>query len=82
MSEPELPGFEKVVSQFAISKRSFQRKLKDEGSSFRKISDEIKSELSKFLQRSKNLKTQDIAYLLGYSEPSAYLRAVKKWEAV
>jgi len=27
--------------------------MKDEGSSFRKISDEIKSELSKFLQRVK-----------------------------
>jgi AraC-like DNA-binding protein len=80
MSEPELPGFVKVVSQFAMSERSFQRKLKSEGSSFRKIADEIKCELSIFLKRSKNRKTQEIAYLLGYSEPSAYLHAVKKWE--
>ncbi len=79
MSNPDLPAFEKVASQFAMSSRSFQRKLTEEDRSFRAISDEIKRDLSKYLRKSKKLRTQDIALLLGYSESSAYLHAAKKW---
>ena len=80
MSNPHLPDFAQVASEFTMSSRSFQRKLTNEGYSFRRISDDIKRDLSKYLKKSKTLKTQDIAYLLGYSEPSAYLHAAKKWK--
>ena len=43
-------------------------------------SDDVKRELSYYLANGKLIKTQDIAYILGYSEPSAYLHAVKRWE--
>jgi AraC-like DNA-binding protein len=79
LCSPELPGLEKVSSQFCMSARTLQRKLNDEGLSFRTIADEVKRDLSRFLQKSSHLKTQDIAHLLGYSESSAYLHAVKKW---
>ncbi|AFM05455.1 transcriptional regulator, AraC family [Bernardetia litoralis DSM 6794] len=78
---PEIPTFGQVSKQFALSDRTIQRKLTEEGQSFRKISDNIKKELSYYLAKGKQIKTQDIAYILGYSEPSAYLHAVKRWEA-
>ncbi len=77
---PEIPTFEQVSKQFALSDRSIQRKLNNEGQSFRKISDRIKQELSYYLTAGKLMKTQDIAYILGYSESSAYLHAAKRWE--
>ncbi|WP_339840894.1 AraC family transcriptional regulator ligand-binding domain-containing protein [uncultured Maribacter sp.] len=78
---PELPVFQQLSKQFALSDRTIQRKLTKEGQSFREISDEIKRELSNYLIKGKRIKTQDIAYILGYSEPSAYLHAVKRWDS-
>lgn len=77
---PELPNMQVVCELLAISTRSFQRKLKKENSSFRKISLEIKQELSTFLEAGKQLKTKDIAYILGYSEASAYIHARNNWQ--
>lgn len=77
---PEIPTFRQVSKQFPLSDRTIQRKLTKEGRSFRKISDDVKKELSYYLAKGKKIKTQDIAYILGYSEPSAYLHAVKRWE--
>lgn len=80
MCSPELPNFEQVQKQFPYSKRTMQRKLTAEGTSFRAIVNQIKKELSTYLNNENHLKTKDIAYILGYSESSAYLHAVKSWE--
>lgn len=80
LCSPELPNFEQVQQQFHYSNRTMQRKLNNEGTSFRKIMNGIKQELSSYLSSEKHLKTKDIAYILGYSEPSAYLHAVQSWK--
>lgn len=80
MCAPELPNLHQLSSQFAMSERSFQRRLAEEKTSFRAIINSIKKELARYLHEGKNLKTQDIAYLLGYSESSAFLHAAKKWQ--
>ncbi len=80
MCSPEIPNFEQVQKQFPYSKRTMQRKLTDEGVSFRGIVNAIKEELSNYLTNEKHLKTKDIAHILGYSESSAYLHAVKAWK--
>jgi AraC-like DNA-binding protein len=76
---PELPNFKQVCAQFAVSERTFQRKLTKEGQSFRAISNDIKRSLATYLREGNRVKTQDIAYILGYSEASAYLHAAKEW---
>jgi len=79
MCSPELPTLEQVCKQFALSQRTFQRKLTQEGYSFRSITNDIKKELAAYLREGNKMKTQDIALILGYSEPSAYLHAAKNW---
>ena len=79
MCSPELPTLEQVCKQFAMSSRSFQRKLTREGHSFRSITNDIKKELAAYLREGNKMKTQDIALILGYSESSAYLHAAKSW---
>lgn len=76
---PEVPNLQMVAQQFAMSSRSFQRKLAQEGQSFRAISNNIKQNLARYLSAGNKMKTQDIAYILGYSEASAYINALKKW---
>lgn len=80
MCSPELPSFHQVAEQFPLSHRTLQRKLTDEGVSFRKISDDVKQELANYLSKGKGIQTQEIAYILGYSGASAYLHAVSKWK--
>lgn len=79
MCSPELPTLEQVCKQFAMSQRTFQRKLTQEGHSFRTITNDIKKELAAYLREGNKMKTQDIALILGYSESSAYLHAAKNW---
>ncbi|MGJ3236025.1 AraC family transcriptional regulator ligand-binding domain-containing protein [Marivirga sp.] len=76
---PEPPNLDYVASQFFMTKRSFQRKLANEGNTFREIIDAIRQEMSSFLEMSSDLKINDISYLLGYSESSAYLHARNRW---
>lgn len=80
MCSPEIPSFEQVQKQFPYSQRTIQRKLTNEGVSFRSIANTIKEELSNYLTNEKHLKTKDVAHILGYSESSAYLHAVKSWK--
>ncbi|MFZ6010784.1 MAG: AraC family transcriptional regulator ligand-binding domain-containing protein [Bacteroidota bacterium] len=79
MCAPELPDLENVAAQFNAGSRSFQRALTGEGTSFRRITEDIKRDLSRYFRRGSALKTQDIAYLLGYSDASAYLHAERRW---
>lgn len=79
LCSPEIPTIKQVTQQFYLSERTMQRRLTDEGFSFRKIADDIKRDLSTYLSKDKKLQTQEIAYILGYSESSAYLHALKKW---
>lgn len=79
MCSPEIPNFEQVQKQFPYSHRTIQRKLTNESMSFRAIVNNIKQELSNYLINEKHLKTKDVAFILGYSESSAYLHAIKSW---
>ena len=82
MCTPELPTFDQVWIQFPYSSRTFQRKLADKGTTFRKITNAIKMELTAYLSLSQKFKTQEIAHLLGYAQSSSYLHAVKKWQEI
>ena len=79
MCNPELPTLQQVASQFSMTERTLQRKLKKEHTSFRVITNDIKKTLSYYLRKGKNIKTQDIAFTLGYSSSSSFLHANKQW---
>ncbi len=79
MCNPELPTLKQVSFQFSMTERTLQRRLKKEKTSFRTITNEIKKTLSNYLKKGKHIKTQDIAFTLGYSSSSSFLHANKKW---
>jgi AraC-like DNA-binding protein len=59
--------------------RQLQRHLQAEGTSFQTLVDNTRKELA--LRHLQNPETpiHDIAFLLGFSEPSAFQRAFKRW---
>ena len=82
MCNPELPTLKQVSIQFSLTERTLQRRLKTEQTSFRNITNEIKRTLSNYLKKGKDIKTEDIAFTLGYSSSSSFLHANKKWQKV
>jgi len=79
MASPEIPSVDEVASQFAMTPRTLQRHLKKDATNYRAIADQVREELHGFLAQEQQLNTNEIAHLLGYSSPSAYLHALKRW---
>lgn len=74
-----VPQLTEVVEHLRTSPRTLQRKLKEEGVSFQSITESVKSELALALLKKRELTVNEIAYRLGYAEPSVFRRAFKKW---
>jgi AraC-like DNA-binding protein len=68
-----------AARELRLSERSLQRRLTDEGFSFDEILDDLRRELGLRYLADPKLAIGEIAYLLGYSEPSAFHRAFKRW---
>jgi AraC-like DNA-binding protein len=70
---------EAVAANFNMSVRSLQRKLKSEGITFLEIVDAVRMALAITYLGSGNHPMKDIAFALGYNEPTAFVRAFKRW---
>ena len=75
-SAASLPG---LASRLHMSERSLQRRLADEGQTFDGLLDELRRELAHRYLSDKKIAIAEVAFLLGYSEPSAFHRAFKRW---
>jgi AraC-like DNA-binding protein len=75
----EIPPVDSVARQLSISIRSLQGYLKKEGTSYIKLVNEVRKNSAIHYLREKNTSIAEIAYVLGFSETSAFNRAFKKW---
>jgi len=67
-----------VAKRLGMTARSLQRRLQDEGVSFQTLRDDTRRTLAdRYL--GENLSLSEISFLLGFSEPSAFFRAFKRW---
>ena len=62
-----------------LSLRSLQRKLEDKGYNYKNLLEETRRELAEQYIRNSNLSISEITYMLGFSEPSNFSRAFKRW---
>jgi AraC-like DNA-binding protein len=69
-----------VASRLAMSRRTLQRRLREEGTSFGSLREAFRRHLAIDLLRDKTLAIYEIAFLLGYSETSNFYRAFRRWE--
>lgn len=73
------PDLRRIASRMSMSERSLQRRLSEEGTSFSRILDDLRRDLSAEILSDRNLSVAQVAFLLGYSEPSAFQRAFRRW---
>ena len=78
-----LPGgagtIEDVADKLGVSRRSLQRKLSEEGTTFQKQLNGTRELLARHYLRNTDISSDDIAFLLGYQESNSFLRAFSLW---
>ncbi|GAB2561290.1 AraC family transcriptional regulator [Spirosoma aerophilum] len=79
MMKGEEPALTTIADRLAIGVRTLQLHLKEAGTTYQRLLDETRKELAIGHLRELNLSTTDIAYLLGFAEPSVFFRSFKKW---
>ena len=75
----KVPPVEIVASQLNMTVRSLQRKLKDEHTTYRDVTQKIKKDLAVSLMAKSKFRVSEIAEILGYSDLSSFSKAFKKW---
>ena len=62
-----------------MSPRTLQRKLATENTSYQKVLDQTRYRMALDYLQQPRLAVSAVAYLLGFTEPSAFYRAFRKW---
>jgi AraC-like DNA-binding protein len=73
------PGLDAVARRLGFGARTLQRKLKEERTSHQELLEEMRRDLSERYLREPRMAICEVAYLLGFSEPSAFHRAFRRW---
>lgn len=76
---PGVLSEEEAAAALFVSKRTLARRLKKEGTAFRKIRDEILSRQASDYLRDSNMSVEAIADLLNYHDSANFRRAFKRW---
>lgn len=78
-----LPGnlatIEKTAERLGLSRRTLQRRLEDEGVSFRGLVNRTRESLARHYLSSTTLSGGEIAFLLGFEDPNSFYRAFQGW---
>jgi AraC-like DNA-binding protein len=73
------PTIERVAEVLRMHPKTLARRLQAEGSSFRRLLDELRLQLAERYLKQPALTIEEVAFLLGYSEKSAFNRAFRRW---
>jgi AraC-like DNA-binding protein len=78
-----LPGHlshpEEVAARLAVSTPTLRRRLAAEGTSFQQIRDQLRRDVAIAALAAGAVSIEDLARQLGFSEPSAFHRAFRRW---
>jgi AraC-like DNA-binding protein len=73
------PRRKEIARILEMSERTLQRRLGAEGTSFQRLVDDTRRDLSQQYLGQPNLSLADAAYLLGFGDRSSFFRASKRW---
>ncbi|EAT12892.1 AraC family transcriptional regulator [Bermanella marisrubri] len=79
MDDSELPDFETVAHKLNTSTQTLRRRLKEENTSFQAIKDQVRRDMAIYYLGDPNISINEIALKVGFTEPSTFHRAFKKW---
>lgn len=73
------PSLEETANRLGLPDWTLRRKLREEGTTFQVLLDEMRRDLALGYMRDTQLSIGEIAYILGFSTPGAFQRAFKRW---
>ena len=68
-----------AARRLAMSPRTLQRRLSEEGTSFDTLREETRKQTAEMYLADRTLSVSEVAFLLGFSEPGAFHRAFRRW---
>lgn len=75
----KVPTVVEAAEYLGISQRTLQRKIKERGTSFKSMIEDVRKEYAFNYLLQSNYKMSYIAQVLGYAEQSVFHRAFKRW---
>jgi AraC-like DNA-binding protein len=76
------PEADEIARELAMSTRAMQRLLKDSGTSFRRLLDEVRNEHARGYLGSTTFSDGEVAFLLGFEDPNSFYRAFRSWNGM
>lgn len=73
------PSFERITELLHMSAPTLRRRLKREGTTFQELKDDCRRKASTDYLNRPELSINDVAILMGFTDPSAFYRSFKKW---
>lgn len=77
--EGQYPRMPQIAAMLNVSTRTYRRRLAREGCSYQELLDAVRAEHATRHLREDRLPVASIAYLLGFSDPSNFRRAYRRW---
>jgi AraC-like DNA-binding protein len=74
-----VPSAAAIARRLHMSPRTLQRRLRDDGINHRALVDALRRELALRYLSERRIAVSEVAFLLGFSEASAFHRAFKRW---
>lgn len=74
------PNMERIAKELATTSRSLRRRLKEEGTSFRVLVDEVRETLAEQLLATAGLSVDAVAERLGFANTAGFISAFKRWK--
>lgn len=79
-----LPGgrsnIQTVAGELRMSNRTLQRRLHDEGTSFKHLLTQVRQEQAREYLADPSLDISEVAFLIGYEDQNSFYRAFRLWE--
>lgn len=76
------PTLDMIANQVHMSSSNLRRRLQQEGTSYQKIKDQIRRDMAYRHLREGHLKVHQIAEILGFNEPSSFIRSFRNWSGL
>lgn len=68
-----------IADTLSLNRKTLYRRLKEEGVTFEQVLDDLRCKLALHYLEGQRVSVNETAYLVGFSDPSAFSRAFKRW---
>ena len=72
-------NFDAIADELKMSSKTLERRLAERGQSFSALLDATRCETVKHYLEETDMRLSQVAYMAGYTEPAALVRAFKRW---